>query len=411
MLDLFKIETVVKANNTLWDNLCFDHLPIEQIPLPQSLGRNLAGDIIANSDIPGFNRSTMDGFAVRAKDTFGATEAMPAYLTLVGEVFMGQEAKTPLTAGQAIKVATGGMLPANADAVVMIEYTEELDQDTIGVVRPVAPGENIVRKGEDLSIGNIVLTDGALIRPQELGILSGLGNTKVPVYRKPRVAIISTGDELVPSDEEPKLGQVRDINSYTIMGLVAECGGQPVMYGIIPDTYEELYKTTADALVDNDLVIISGGSSVGTRDVTAKVLNYLGKPGVLVHGVSVKPGKPTILGVVQGKAVYGLPGHPVSAMIIFNIFVKPVIDKLQGRKNIIPGNIVKALVTRNIASTAGREDYLRVALQKKDGHYWAEPVLGKSGLISTMVKADGIFCIAMDKEGVQAGEEVEVILF
>lgn len=411
MSEFYQIESVHRAKKLLLDKVNFNNLRIESVSLEDGLGRVLAGDIVSDIDIPGFDRSTVDGYAVMAKDTFGATESMPAYLSIAGEVLMGQEAKLSLLLGQTVKVATGGMLPEGADAVVMLEYTEEMGADSVCVLRPVAPGENVVHQGEDLSLGSTVLKKGHLLRPQDLGILAGVGVTKVTVYKRPQVAIISTGDELISPEKTPLLGQVRDINSYALMGLVEAAGGEAVLYGVIPDTYKILEKITAKALENCDIVIISGGSSVGTRDVTAKVLNNLGKPGVLVHGVSVKPGRPTILGAVRGKAVYGLPGHPVSAMIIFDIFTRPVIEKLLGFEPKLAKKMITASLTRNIASTAGREDYIRVMVKETDGRYLAEPVLGKSGLISTMVNADGIVKISMDAEGLSAGDMVEVILF
>lgn len=411
MKDLFQVFTVDKALESLFKSLSSLQGNKEKLSITKALGRVLAEDVFSPLNIPGFVRSTMDGYAVRAKDTFGASEGMPAYLNIVGEVLMGQPATQTLGHLETVKVATGGMLPENSDGVVMVEYTENLDEKTIGIVKAIAPGENIVLPDEDVKKGELVLKAGSLLRPQDLGVLSGMGVMEVEVYSKPKVGIVSTGDEVVAPDQEPGLGQVKDINSYTLYGLIIERGGEPTLYGIIPDQFETLRQVLERAIVEQDMVVITGGSSVGTRDVTAKVIDDLGEPGVIVHGVSVKPGKPTILGVVKNKPIIGLPGHPVSAMVIFDLFGTPVINQLQGSTSEYNPKTVKARLTRSLSSATGREDHIRVKLIDRDGERWAEPVLGKSGLIFTMVKAQGIFKIPLDKEGISAGEWVEVFLF
>lgn len=411
-MDLFQVVTVTAAWSKLWQYIQQPQRATEQIPLAEALGRVLAQDVIAPLAVPGFKRSTIDGYAVRAKDTFGASESLPALITVVGEVLMGQEAKLALEPGQGVQIATGGMLPPGSDAAVMIEYTEELDSTTVAILRSVAPGENVIQAGEDVRAGEQVLPIGQQLRPQDLGVLAGVGVVAPAVFARPKVGIISTGDELVDPSQLPLPGQVRDINSYTLYGLVQASGGQGKLYGIIVDDYQELYRQVALALAENDIVVISGGSSVGTRDATAKVIAALGEPGVLVHGVSVRPGKPTIIGVIGAKPVFGLPGHPVSAMVIFDLLIKPVINHFQGLRPGQPVAMLKARVSQNVASGPGREDHVRVVLeQRTDQGVWAVPVLGKAGLITTMVKADGIFCIPLDKEGVMLGETVEVRLF
>ncbi len=412
MTELFKLTSVSEAWKAFRDNISLNGPAEEQVPVLDSLGRVLSRDIVSGVDVPGFTRSTMDGYAVRAADTFGASEAMPAMLEVSGEVMMGEEAGSCLEPGHAVKISTGGMLPEGADAVVMVEYTEELDSQTILVVRPVAPGENVVQKGEDISEGQVLVKVGTVIRPQEMGALAGIGITSCNVVRRPLVGILSTGDEVVAPDREPGPGQIRDINSYAISGLVAEAGGQAVNYGIIRDDFTRLEETVKKAVAETDIVVVSGGSSVGTRDVTSRVLDSIGKPGVLVHGVSVKPGKPTILGVVNNKPVLGLPGHPASAMVLADIFLVPLVRAMLGLGFTSPERrTVRAVIGRNMASTSGRLDYIRVALKGESGELRAEPVLGKSGLITTMVKADGVVIIPMAKEGIEAGEEIEVILF
>lgn len=414
MKDLLQVLTPEMAAKRLDQHLNLIPGELEEIPLAKALGRIVGEDILSPEDLPGFSRSTMDGYAVKAQDTFGASEGIPGYLTLVGEVLMGEKAKVQIGPGQAVKIATGGMLPEGADAVLMLEYTQEISSDMLEVVKEVGPGENTVRRGEDVEKGQIVLTKGTRIRPQELGALSGLGISRIKVFPLPKVAVISTGDELVSLEETPGPGQIRDINSPAIGAQITQEGGLPLYLGIIKDDYQSLKATIQAALEKADLVVVSGGSSVGTRDVTLDVIQELGNPGVLVHGVSVRPGKPTILGSVGGKGIFGLPGHPVSAMIIFDIFVAPVIRRLTGLAEGLTSQTrktVQAKLGRNMASAAGREDYLRVALVEKEGEFWAEPILGKSGLISTMVKAQGTVKIPAVKEGLLAGELVEVTLF
>jgi len=412
MPEIFKLMTVEQAKDIFAAHLPATAKKVKTVPTTRALGRVLAEDVVSGVDVPGFDRSTMDGFAVRARDTFGASEGMPAYLTVAGEILMGQAALEEIAAGQAVKIATGGMLPPGADAVVMVEYTEDMGGGDIAVVRPVAPGENVVRRGEDVREGQVLLPAGMRLRPQELGALAGIGVTGCPVVDQPRVAIISTGDELVPPEEVPATGQVRDVNSYALKALVEDAGGEGVLYGIVQDDFDTLKSVVDQALTRDDIVVISGGSSVGTRDVTAAVLNSFGAPGVLVHGVAVKPGKPTILAVVRGKPVFGLPGHPVSAMVLSDLFLVPAVRHLLGiRAGDKKRPVLTARLSRSLASASGRVDYVRVALAERDGELWAEPVLGKSGLISTMVKADGFVVIAAVKEGLAAGEPVEVIFF
>jgi molybdopterin molybdotransferase len=412
MTELFTLMSIDKAWDLFRTNIDVPKNRKEEVHVLNSLGRILAEDVVSGEDMPGFGRSTMDGFAVRAKDTFGATDAMPAMLVLAGEVLMGCEAVTELKPGQVIRIATGGMLPQNADAVVMVEYTEQMDSSNILVNRPVAPGENVVRRGEDISVGEVLVMAGRPVRPQEIGAMAGLGIISCSVVQKPVVGIVSSGDEIVDPGDIPSPGQVRDINSFALAGLVQEAGGKAIQYGIIKDEFVEMESGLKKALNESDIVVVSGGSSVGTRDVTSAVFNSLGKPGVLVHGVSIKPGKPTVLGVINNKPVLGLPGHPASAMILAEIFLVPLIRAFLGLGfTSAKKHKTKALMGRSMASASGRVDYIRVAITERDGTQIAEPVLGKSGLITTMVKADGIVIIPMAKEGIEAGEAVEVILF
>jgi molybdopterin molybdotransferase len=393
----------------------------EKIHISQSLGRVVAGEILSPEDLPEFDRSTMDGYAVRSADTFGATESLPALLRVTGDILMGTMPERGVVKGEAMKIATGGALPQGADAVVMFEQTQPVDAVTIEVVKPVAPLENVIQAGDDIKRGEIILASGHRIRPQDMAALAGVGITGIKVFEKPKVAIISTGNEIVPADSVPAPGRIRDSNSYNLEGLILQSGGMPVKMGIIPDEYGRLRKTLETAVKESALVLMTGGSSVGTADLTAKVINDAGRPGVLVHGVSIKPGKPLIVGLVGTQdrqvPVFGLPGHPAAVSICFDLFVKPILAHLTGEvphpalEGIPQNRVVSARLARSIASGPGREDHVRVVLEKRDDGLWARPVFGASGLISTLVKALGTVVVPVNKIGVEAGEEVEVRLF
>lgn len=411
-----------------------------------ALGRVLASDVVAPHPLPEFPRSTVDGYAVRAADTFGAGESLPAYLTLVGEIPMGAPAALTLGSAQCALIHTGGMLPAGADAVVMLEYTQtvgagsprpgQVNKSEIEIARAVAIGENVISIGEDVRAGQVVLPRGTLLREAEIGGLMALGLTEVRVARKPRVGLISSGDEVVePNQPIVDPGQVRDINSYTLAALVTRAGGEAIRYGIIKDDFSALQAMARKALAECDAVVITAGSSASTRDMTADVIRTLGEPGVLVHGINTRPGKPTILGVAEGKAVIGLPGNPVSALVNGFLFVVPVIEKLLGVLP-RPRATVMARLTVNLPSQAGREDWWPVRLiesrkSKVEGdalsmskgrnsiienrkseivNYGAEPIFGKSNLIFTLANADGLLRIHPDATGLSAGEMVEVVL-
>lgn len=383
----------------------------EQVPTPEALDRVLAAPVRAAEPLPGFARSTVDGYAVRAADTYGASASLPAYLTLVGEVPMGSAPAAAVDAGQAILVHTGAMMPASADAVVMIEDTQVAREGEIEVLKPASAGQNVIQAGEDLRAGDVALDAGQRLRPQEIGGLMALGITNVQVARKPHVAILSTGDEVVPPDVQPGPGRVRDVNSYALGALVTRAGGQPILFGILPDRYEALLETAQRARAENDLVVITAGSSVSARDLTARVIEALGRPGVIVHGVSVKPGKPTILAVCGGVPIVGLPGNPVSALVIAGLFVVPMVRRLLGERAPLITPKVTARLSVNVASEAGREDYLPVRLKVTPQGLEAEPVYGRSNLIFTLVHADGLVRIPPDATGLASGAPVEISLF
>ena len=410
MPELFTVITIAEARARLLE-LVTPLEAYEQAATGDVLDRVLARNLYAAENLPAFARSTMDGFAVRAADTFGASESLPAYLALAGEVPMGCDAGIQLAPGQAARIHTGGMLPAAADAVVMVEQTQQLDEHTIEVVRAVGAGENVIPIGDDVQAGALLFERGQRLRPQDLGGLVGLGITKVDVVRHPRVAILATGDEVVAPSETPQPGQVRDINTTTIAALVRQAGGEPHGYGIAPDDLDTLRHMAHAALAGADVLVISAGSSVSTRDITAQVISELGAPGVLVHGVAMHPGKPTILAVAGGKPVFGLPGNPVSTMIACRLFVVSTLLKLQGIHEAQPVRMVQARLTHNLASHAGVEDFVPARLIERAGEWWAEPVFGKSNLIYTLARADGLLRIPLDRAGLYAGDSVAVEVF
>lgn len=383
----------------------------EEISIVQGTGRVTARAIHSPEDFPAFPRATMDGFAVRARDTFGASEAQPAILELIGEIRMGEEPKTPLLPGQALKIATGGMLPEGADAVVMVEHAEVIDSNILEVYRSVSPGENMVRTGEDVREGEELFPEGWTLRPQDLGLLAALGITTIKVRRRPVVAVIATGDEVIPPDRRPSPGQVRDINSVATGSWLDREGAEVVPMGIVADSAEELSVVLNSALEKADFVVISGGSSVGTRDYMMDAVERLPNVELLAHGLAIRPGKPTLVAKVGNKPLLGLPGHPVSALLILHLVGRPILDRISGRIYSHRARPVKARLSRNLASAQGREDFVRVALEERDGELWARPIIGASGLIGTLAKADGLLRIDAGCEGLYEGELVEVEIF
>ncbi len=385
----------------------------ETVPLGEGLGRVLSRDIISAEDLPGFYRSSMDGYAVRAKDTFGATESLPALLEMEGEVLMGQPPNVKAGQGKAIRISTGGMLPEDTDGVVMLEYCHALDDRTVEVNRAISPLENVIRPDDDIKEGATVLEQGYLLRPQDLGLLAGLGISEIAVHRRPRVAVISTGDEVIPIGQRPEPGQVRDINSYTLSAFCLQAGAVPVILGLCKDDFKGLREMVARGLETADTLWISGGSSVGTRDMTLKVFESFEDMEILVHGISISPGKPTIISRIGTRAIFGLPGHTASAMVVAEIFLNPFLSRLSGEEPFREDAHfhVEAELSRNIESANGRDDYIRVKLIEKGGRYTAEPIFGKSGLISTLVEADGLIRVDRNTEGLYQGQPVKVMLF
>jgi len=388
----------------------FSPVESEKIPVSEAFSRVLSRDLVAKQDMPGFKRATMDGYAVVAQSTFGASESAPAWLDITGTILMGDIPNFTLESGQAVKISTGGMLPDGADSVVMVEHTELIDDTSVEIYKSVAPLQHVIDASEDFAKEEVVLSKGTFIRPQEEGLAAGLGFTKIEVYKTPTVGIISTGDEIIPIEAKPVPGKIRDINAYTLSGFIEEAHAEPVLYGIIKDDPDALRKAVEKALEETDMVLISGGSSVGTRDFTVDVLSALPDTDILVHGMSVSPGKPTILAKSGKKPVWGLPGQVVSAMVVLKIVVIPFLNKLRGLKAKDRVIRIPAKLTRNVSSAQGRRDFIRVLLEKKDSQLLAKPVLGKSGLIRTMIHADGLLEIGDHVEGLEKDTMVDIIL-
>ena len=408
MPEFLTLISPAEARTVLLSHLNISTVESESVGILHALNRVSAEEILAPHPLPSFTRSSVDGYAVKASDTFGATESMPAYMKVVGEVEMGARPTQKVESGSALLIHTGGMLPDGADAVVMLEYVQQTRDGEVEVSRPVAGGENVIQVGEDVKEGELILEKGTRIRPSEIGGLAAFGISSLRVAKIITVGVISTGDEVVPLGAEMQMGQVRDINSYTLAALVESRGALAKLYGIVPDRSEELAALARNALLECDLVLITAGSSASVRDMTADVINRLGSPGVLVHGINTRPGKPTILGVCEGKAVIGLPGNPVSALVNGLLFVVPLIEKLSLQITNLPQASIQATLNVNLASQAGREDWQPVRLVQKDSNWYAEPVFGKSNLIFTLSSADGLVCIPSDSTGLSAGEQVDV---
>lgn len=416
MTEFFELNGLSVFWDKLREYLKYKKLKKETIKLNDSLGRIVAKDIKAEVNLPPFNRSTVDGFAVRARDTAGASSSLPVYLDLIGAVEMGEKTDIEVKAGQAAEIPTGGMIPKGSDAALMVEYTDYLDQSTIETSKSLASGENIVIKGEDIKAGDLLFSAGHRIRPRDIGAMAGLGIIEVEVWQRPDITVISTGDELIEPEKEAGPGQIRDINSYSISSFLESYGANIRNEGIVKDKFN-LLKDSVSSNLDSDLILISGGSSVGIKDMTIDLLNSLGEPGVLLHGLAIKPGKPTILAISDGTPIIGLPGHPASAWTVNRILVKPILKFLLGEieaedigKN-TQKYLFKARLTRNISSDKGREEYIPVRLFKNNkNQLLAEPITGKSSLITTLVKGDGLLRIDTYEEGKNKDEEVIIEL-
>lgn len=418
-MKLLNVDTIEEVQAKLKKYFGGSLAPVEEVPLFQAAGRFLAEEIRAEEDVPAFSRAVVDGYAVVAADTFGVGDAAPVFLKITGAVEMGRGFDRRVDAGQAVYVPTGGVLPEGADAVVMVEFTELLDEGTVAVCRPAAPGSGVMARGEDFPRGQLLYEKGHRLAVTDVGLLAAIGKPLVQVYKPPQVAVISTGDELVSVADRPGPGQVRDVNAYTLAALVEGSGGRVSGVYMAGDTEETLRETVETARRNSSIVLLSGGSSAGEKDMTAAVIDSLGEPGVFTHGMAMKPGKPTIIGAVQGccgggrpDLLVGLPGHPMAAVIAYKVVVDHFIKKhcfgaVQQEIS------VPAQLTENVRAGDGRETFVLVRLRKEatgDGQWLAEPIFAKSGAISQLRDADGYVRISHLTEGRPKGALVQVTL-
>lgn len=428
-MKLLKVDTVKEVKDKL--KLYFDaadvHPPDETVPLRDAVHRYLTEEICSDTDIPQFTRSVVDGFAVIARDTFGTGESSPVFLDVIGAVEMGKPCSLKLEPGQAVYVPTGGMLPEGADAMVMVEYTEMLDEKTIAVYKSAAPNSGIMNRGDDFREGQVLFRRGHRITVKDVGMLAAIGKSNVKVYQKPRVSILSTGDEIIDIAEVPKPGEVRDINSYTIAAFAEATGARIGSIEKVPDVDHRLRSALEEALAESDIVLLSGGSSAGNKDMTAETIDAMGKPGVITHGIAMKPGKPTIIGIIEtgtddgfmrNKLVVGLPGHPMAAIVAYDVIVNDFMRKYCFHNEEEPIRLT-ARITENIHAGEGRETYQLVSLKRSSANHsgtdaepewFAEPIHAKSGSISQLMMADGYVRISSLSEGVKVNSNVEVTL-
>jgi molybdopterin molybdotransferase len=399
---MLTVHTLTETKNIIAEKFGNLRMSTEIVPLSGLCGRFLAADVISEAFVPEFDRSTVDGFAVKSSDLMGCSESIPVILRKVGESLMGELPKHTLQAGECFYVPTGGALPAGADAMVMIEFVEDFGGGDYGFVKAVAPGANTISKGEDLKPGDTILKRGKLLNAADIGTLAAMGRTEMEVSLPPRVAVLSTGDELTAADQPLTPGKIRDVNSPMLFGAISRLGASGITYPIVPDQKELLRDAIRNALDRADVLLVSGGTSVGARDNLPILIEEMGQ--VFVHGIAIKPGKPTIIGQIGNKPVIGLPGNPVAAFFIFHLLVKGLLLSMQGGQSEAIAN--EFILTRAVSSNHGREEVILVKVS--DG--FAAPVPSKSGLISTVSLADGYMIIPRDTEGLAKGSKVKVFL-
>lgn len=410
-MKLLKVDTLDEARRKLFDAVSSKPMKTEKVHFAYSLGRVPACDVKSAENIPGFRRSTVDGYAVRAADTQGVTDSIPVFLDIIESVDIGTAPQKTVGSGQAVYVPTGGMVPEGADAMVMIEYCEKFDESSIAVYDPVSPGRNVVAVGEDVSIDDVFLRRGQRIRPQEVGVLSSAGVYEPEVYKPWQITVISTGDELVGAQDIPAKGQVRDINTFTVSSAAVRLGFEVVDMKVLKDDEALLEQEVRTAMLKSDIVVVSGGSSQGEKDHTADVMDRLAEPGVFTHGIALKPGKPTILGYDNATetVLVGLPGHPAAALMVFELLIGWLYRRMTGQKETAA---VMARMTENVAAAGGRTTCLLVRLEEEvAGGYRAVPIFGKSGMITTLTRADGYVMIDTNQEGLKENQQVKVVLF
>jgi len=406
-----KLVSVEEAKQALAQNFTPKPVGKERVSLSQALRRVLATDIKSQLDIPPFNRSTVDGYAVKSADTFGADESNPVKLKLLGPINVGETPKINIEKETTAQIVTGAPIPNGADSVVMFEYTTQKGE-TVLIHSSVTKGENVMKAGSDIHGGETILKKGAVLSPHEIGVLAAVGIDKVNVFKQPKVAIISTGAEVVEPGKLLPAGKIYDINAYTLSASVEELGGKPVNMGIVQDETEQMTTALKKALKTADLTMTSGGVSAGPTDIIPKVLDTLGKPGVIVYGIAIRPGKPVTMAVINGKSVFSLPGHPASALLIFHLFIRPIIVKMTGRSEELSIKI-KAVTAEKLFPAKGRRTFVTVTLKRnKSGKISAYPVpTGQSGAITTLARADGFIEIHESQQFIDAGETVTVQLF
>ena len=402
---------VEKALERFFANVTVEKLSSELVPPEEALGRVLAEDVVSKVNVPSHDRAAMDGYAVVAVDTFGSSQTSPALLSLVNRVDMGEYPTFQLGGGEMAEIATGGILPVGADAVVILEYARKIDERQVEILIPVTPGENVSKAGEDVRNGDLALKEGTRVKPPDVAMLAALSIERVRVVRRPKVAMICTGSELIELGSPPSPGKILNTNRFLLSAMIEELGASPIYLGIAEDTVKDISRLIRLGSVEADIVTITGGTSVGGKDLVPDAIDLTGKPGMLVHGISIRPGMPTGLASVKGKPVISLSGQPVAAMIGFNTFVRPLILRLLGTIE-EPRPFVEAKLSRRIASASGMKTFLRVVVKESEGGYVADPITTSgSGLLSSMTQANGIIVIPEDKEGIEAGEEVKVTLF
>lgn len=407
-MDFFNVMSVDEVKDILVKNFKNIKIETEKINILDSYEKVLSKDIISQINVPEFNRSTVDGYAIKSKDSHGCSDFMPSFLDVLGEVRMGEAVNIDINNGQCIYVPTGGMIPKSSDCVIMIEHVEKLDEDTIAIHKPISTGENVVYKGDDIKENEKVLRKGRKITSQDIGVLAALGVNEVEIYKPIKFTIISSGDEIIDLDEKLEFGKVRDINGYALYSLIQNLGGCIVKRTIVKDKYDLLKEEVLNGINSSNIVLISGGSSVGTKDYTYDVINSFDGQGVLVHGISLKPGKPTIIGECQNKPVIGLPGHPVSAIIVFKIFIEYLVNEILDINQ--KKYTVSAIIDKNLHSSPGKRTYQMVSLEEVDNKYYARPMFGKSSMITLLSKSCGYVIIDENCEGLYKEQEVKVHL-
>lgn len=398
-----KLTPVEKALQIFFETVKIGKLRTVSVPLQSALNRVLAKDIVAGFDLPRVDRSAVDGYALKARDTTGTSQFKPKVLQISENGVIG--------AGQARQIWTGNAVPKGADAVIMLENVKKADEK-VEVWSPVTPGDNVSKKGEDISKGNIAVKAGCRLKPQHIGLIAAFGVTEIEVFEKPKVAALATGSELVEIGSETQENQIFDVNRLILSSLCLELGAEPFDLGIVNDDVDEILRKLRSGLEKADVVLTSGGTSVGVADLVPEAVNGLGKPGVIVHGVALRPAMPTALAVVGGKPVIILSGNPVAAMVGFEIFARPLLYRMLGLKREEPRPTIEAELTRKVATTLGRKSFVRVRVFRRGKELFAEPISAKgSGIISTMTRANGFVLVPENREGLAEGEKVSVSLF